>query len=62
LDREPPVIAEPEGFTTERYLREMLDAVEVREARAYAHRRAGHPAAPASQGPAPGLAVREPSE
>jgi hypothetical protein len=56
------VIAEPEGFTTERYLREMRDAVEVREARAYADRRAAHPAAPTSQDPAPGLAVREPSE
>jgi len=60
--REPRAKAEPGGFTTERYLREMRDGVEVREARAYAERQAAHPAAPASQAPAPGPAVREPPE
>ena len=61
ISSKPRVTAEPEVFTTERYMRDLREAAEAREAGAYADRRAAHPAAAATQEPRPG-AVRKPTE
>jgi hypothetical protein len=59
MRRVPRVTAEPEVFTTDRYMRELREAAEVREGDAYADRLAEHRGAPTTQDPAPGPAVRK---